>query len=66
MASVAEDQKRPSILGTVAMLVLAIIAAFLVWNFVTGLIFSVLRLIVILVGFYIVARLAMYLLRKGS
>ncbi len=48
------------------MLVLAIIAAFLVWNFVTGLIFSVLRLIVILVGFYIVARLAMYLLRKGS
>ncbi len=48
------------------MLAVALIAAFLVWNFVTGLIFSVLRLIVILVGFYIVARLALYLVRKGS
>ncbi len=48
------------------MLFLVIIGAFLAWNLVTGLLFSLIRLVVILVGFYVVAKIAMYLLRKGS
>ena len=65
MASIIEDQKRPSIVGTVAMLFVVIIVGFLAWQLVTGLIFSLIRLVIILAAFYIIARLGLYLLRKG-
>lgn len=64
MASVAQD-KRPSIVLTVLMLAVTFVVGIVLLQWVTGLIFGLIRLAVILVGFYLIARLGLYLLRKG-
>ncbi len=64
MASVAQD-KRPSIVLTLLTLAIAFVVGIVVLQWVTGLIFGLIRLAVILVGFYLIARLGIYLLRKG-
>ena len=64
MASVAQD-KRPSIVLTLLTLAVVLVVGIVALQWVTGLIFGFIRLVVILVGFYLVARLGLYLLRKG-
>ena len=48
------------------MLLVVIVVGFLAWQLVTGLIFSLIRLVIILAAFYFIARIGLYLLRKGN
>jgi hypothetical protein len=65
MASVAQD-KRPSIPLTLLTLAVVIIVGIVAFQWLTGLVLAFIRLIMILVAFYLIARLGIYLLRKGS
>ena len=65
MASTTGAQ-RPSILVTVIALVVAIIVGLLVLQWVTGLILALIRMAVVLVAIYLIARVGWYLLRKGN
>lgn len=64
MASVAQD-KRPSIVLTVLMLAVVVIVGFLAFQWLTGLLLGLIRLVMILIGFYLLARIGLYLIRKG-
>ena len=48
------------------MLLVVLVVGFLAWQLVTGLLFSLIRLVMIIAAFYIIARIGWYLLRKGS
>ncbi len=65
MASVAQDQNRPSILLTLLGFLVLIVVGFIAFQWVTGIILFIIRLIMILAAFYVMFRIAMYLLRKG-
>lgn len=65
MATVAQDQKRPSIVLTLLGLLVVVVVGFIAFQWVTGLILGLIRLVMILVAFYLMFRIGMYLLRKG-
>ncbi len=64
MASVTETP-RPPIGLTVLLLVAVLVIGFLATQWVVGLVLGLIRLAIILVGFYLVAKVGMYLLRQG-
>lgn len=65
MASTTETS-RPPVGLTLILLLVAIVVVFIATQWITGLIFGFIRLVMILIGFYLVARVGLFLLRKGS
>lgn len=64
MASVTRAPKPP--LGlTLILVAVVLVVGFLATQWVVGIILGIVRLIMILVGFYLIARIGLYLLRKG-
>lgn len=47
------------------MLVAVVVIGFLAFQWIVGIVQTIITLILILVGFYLIAKVAMYLLRKG-
>ncbi len=64
MASVTTPP-RPSIGLTLLLVAVVLIVGFIATQWVVGIILGIIRLIMILIGFYLVARIGLYLLRKG-
>jgi hypothetical protein len=64
MASVSSPP-RPPIGLTILLLVAVVVIGFLATQWIVGIVLSIIRLILILIGFYLIARIGMYLLRKG-
>ena len=64
MASVTTPPK-PSIGVTLLLVAVVLIVGFIATQWVVGIILGIIRLIMILIGFYLVARIGLYLLRKG-
>lgn len=65
MASVTRAPKPP--LGlTLLMLAVVLIVGILAAQWVVGIVLGLIRLALILIGFYLIARVGLYLLRKGG
>ena len=71
MASVPESvsgevtEARPSLLATVGGGLLLIVAAIIATKWVLGVVAAIIQLILLLVAFYLIARVGIFLLRKG-
>ena len=65
MAS-ATTPTRPPIGLTLLVLVAVLVIGFLAAQWVVGIVLGIIRLILVLIGFYLVARVGLYLLRKGA
>ncbi len=65
MASVSSPP-RPPIGLTILMIVAVVIIGFLAAQWIVGILLGIVRLILILIGFYLIAKVGLYLLRKGK
>ncbi|MGI9595394.1 MAG: hypothetical protein ACR2QK_04500 [Acidimicrobiales bacterium] len=64
MASVTRAP-RPPIGLTLILIAVVLVVGFIATQWVVGLILGIIRLIMILIGFYLIARVGLFLLRKG-
>lgn len=64
MASVTEASK-PSVGLTLVMLVVVLVVGIIATQWVVGIVLGLIRLAIILIGFYLIAKVGLYLLRKG-
>lgn len=48
------------------MIVAVVVIGFLAAQWIVGILLGIVRLILILIGFYLIAKVGMYLLRKGK
>ena len=65
MAS-ATEVSRPSIGLTLIVLAVVLVVGFIATQWVVGIVLGLIRLAMILIAFYLIAKVAWYLLRKGS
>lgn len=60
------EERRPSAAMTLVTLAVVVLVALLVLRWITGLIFGLIQLGLVLVALYLIARVGWYLLRKGG
>ena len=60
------DARRPSVALTLVTLVVVVLAGLLALRWITGLIFGLIQLLLVLGALYLIARVGWYLLRKGN